>query len=91
MAKETHYYGVTTRFGSYDSFATYEEAKECADNHMKGYLECTKYGSDPNPTIFKIQELESIGWNKPTKTCYIREGGASFGSYRDYDPYHKED
>lgn len=84
---EQHFYAVTTKHGDYQSFHSLEDARDYANRVMIGYLEGLTCANDPAPTIIKIEEIEQLAFNQPTKSVYRRIGGPSFGSYRDHDCY----
>lgn len=85
--KDIHFYAVTTRHGGYNSFHTLAEAQNHANAVMNGYLEGLTCSNDPQPTIFKIQEVEQLTYNSHTKKVCKRYDGPSFGRYRDFDTY----
>lgn len=82
-----HFYAVTTNHGGYQSFPSLEEARAYANHVMIGYLEGLTCANDPQPTIFKIAEVEQLTFNPATKSVCCRTGGPSFGSYREHDCY----
>lgn len=89
--KDKHFYAVTTRHGYYESFHSLNEARDCANRIMIGYLEGLTCANDPKPTIIKIEEVEQLTFNAHTKTVCKRAGGESFGSYKDHDCYSKKE
>lgn len=83
---DKHFYAVTTRHGSYESFHSLEQARASCVEIMKGYLEGLTCANDPKPTIIKIEEVESLGFNNATKTVFKKSGG-EFGGYSEFDCY----
>lgn len=76
------FYMVRDKHGNTSTFPTKDEAEAEAVRIMQGYLDGTLSANDPKPTIFAIQEIAQLGFNRPTKQVYRRDGGPNFGSYR---------